>query len=113
MNAPKLPLANQIAIVNWKEFHAAKLYKKRRVRDTSGCTKVSLLSAKHYVILNILRGLPQDRGLSEDAFNRAVSRLKLVSSLEPRLAGYELQPYAMPFGIQTYWLNGLLKANLK
>ncbi len=115
MNAQtKLPLANRIAIINWKEFHAAKLNKKRRIRDTNGgCRRESFLSAEHYIILNLLRGLPADRGLSEDAFANASGNLRSAFAAQPQFIHYVLEKYAMPFGVSTYWLNGFLKANLK
>lgn len=103
-----------IAIINWKEFHAAKLNKKRRIRDTNGgCRRESFLSAEHYIILNLLRGLPADRGLSEDAFANASGNLRSACAAQPQFIHYVLEKYAMPFGVSTYWLNGFLKANLK
>lgn len=111
MNAQtKLPLQNQIAIINWKEFHKAKLNKKRRIRDTNGgCRREGFLSAEHYIILNALRGLPLDRGLSEDAYSFASARLRNAMNAQPQFLHYVLEQYARPFGVSTYWLGGFLK----
>jgi hypothetical protein len=108
-----LPLQNRIAIINWKEFHRAKLYKKRLIRDLDGgCIKKSFLSTEHYIILNALRGLPLDRGMSVEAYDIAYARLARTMQYSEGGKSYLLEPICMPFGMSTYWMQGFIKANI-
>lgn len=108
-----LALQNRIAIINWKEFHRAKLYKKRLIRDLDGgCVKKSFLSSEHYIILNALRGLPLDRGMSGDAYALACGKIARSMARSEDGNGHFIEPLCMPFGMSHYWMRGFIRANV-
>lgn len=90
----------QIAIINWKEFHRAGLNKKRKIYDESGHRKEGFLKAEHYVIYNLLRDLPMDRGNPNASFSN------------PKTANLSIDYYeklGMPFGMSAWTTKGLLQ----
>jgi hypothetical protein len=97
----------KIAIINWKEFHKAGLNKKRPVfEEINGVItrgrKRGALTIEHYIFLNILRGLPPERGFSIDSkvWENAWCCLKSGLKLPNSYGIYQM--LSETFGISCY-----------
>lgn len=92
----------QIAIINWKEFHRAGLNKKRKIYTTrTQYTKEGALTADHYIIYNLIRELPFDRGN------------KNATLLDPKtLTNDQLAALGKPFGMGIWTTKGLLQKQI-
>lgn len=117
----KLPIYNQHAIVLWKSFHAAALHKKRRGyligyhwngehyenRILKG-RKIGLLSIEHYILLNLLRELPPERGYNVDsaAYKAAVGTLLWAARGDTS----RMLPYWQVFGSEAPLKRLILEA---
>lgn len=92
------PIWKRNAIINWKEFHRAGLNKKRRIYGSWGHKKVGLLTSDHYMIYNLLRDLPFDRGN------------KNATLIDPKTMSQEfLNNLGMPFNLSGWEIKGLLQ----
>lgn len=106
----------RIAIINWKEFHRAGLNKKRKMYHLTWAKKpvclgwFGALSIHHYIMLNILRDLPPDRGLNgeSEVFLKAWSVMKNDIGNSYKSAVY--QKLSHVFGISTYELSQFVLA---
>lgn len=92
----------RIAIINWREFHRAGLHKKRKLFNIHGhFKKTGCMRAEHYVLLNLIRDLPPQRGLSQEAFDGCYWMYIAKSDA--------LEALGAPFGLGGWTLSMLLK----
>lgn len=111
-----LPIQHQTAIANWRAFHDAGLYKKRKLYTDNYEGKIvcigkeSALDTGHYIILNLLRGLPPHRGYGEEnqAYQETAAQLKRLAANKDQ----SLARYTSVFRMYDFYLRKLIQERL-
>lgn len=100
----------RLASANWKAFHDAGRQKKYfkyslNADDKLVKTKQTDLKTEHYILYNLLRNLPAERGYesSGEAYGVALATLKKSSDAQ-------IQAYADFFGVSWYAIKAVINS---